>query len=224
MSLDSQGQLESLMKGNLQLREENAKLRVEVERLTVELRETACDRDTQIIGIGQECDAKESAQVERDAARTECQLAICRAQNAELQVSAFERRLSEAVNARCSCGGAGPGEGCDWCNLYHHVKGSAEKREDVLLGDFKDNGCFQPESKRPPPQEFRVYTSDGKYRIVDGKFQAPQILAPSGSCPCRMEGETLIACERHAMKQKGPSGGHVDGPDRPDRTDHPFHR
>jgi hypothetical protein len=29
---------------------------------------------------------------------------------------------------------------------------------------------------------------------------------------------------RLTEKQKGPSGGHVDGPDRPDRTDHPCHR
>jgi hypothetical protein len=120
---------------------------------------------------------------------------------------------------------AGHSEGCDLGHALHGAfPPTAEKQEDVLLGDFRDNGCFQPEGKKSPPQEFRVYTSDGKYRIVDGKFQAPQILAPSGSCPCRMEGETLIACERHAMKQKGPSGGHVDGPDRPDRTDHPFHR
>lgn len=53
-----------------------------------------------------------------------------RVQQLELQIQSFERRLSEAVNSRCSCGGAGPGEGCDWCNLYHHVKGTV-KREGV---------------------------------------------------------------------------------------------
>jgi len=47
--------------------------------------------------------------------------------SAVLHVKALERRLSEAVNSRCSCGGAGPGEGCDWCNLYHHVKGTKKK-------------------------------------------------------------------------------------------------
>lgn len=36
----------------------------------------------------------------------------------------------------------------------------------------------------------------GGLRVVDGG-----ILAPSGSCPCRMDGETLIACERHAIKR-----------------------
>lgn len=33
-------------------------------------------------------------------------------------------------------------------------------------------------------------------------FQGPQILLPAGNCPCRMDGETLIACERHAIKRE----------------------
>jgi len=51
----------------------------------------------------------------------------------DLQIKSFERRLSEAVNARCSCGGAGPGEGCDWCDLYHHVKGAEKQKQETCI-------------------------------------------------------------------------------------------
>lgn len=33
-------------------------------------------------------------------------------------------RLHEAVNASCTCGGAGPGEGCPACEVWHRMRGS----------------------------------------------------------------------------------------------------
>lgn len=33
-------------------------------------------------------------------------------------------RLREAVNASCTCGGAGPGEGCPACEVWHQMTGS----------------------------------------------------------------------------------------------------
>jgi len=33
----------------------------------------------------------------------------------------IERRLTEAINARCTCGGGSPDDGCQWCRLWHDV-------------------------------------------------------------------------------------------------------
>jgi hypothetical protein len=32
------------------------------------------------------------------------------------------RGIVETVNAACTCGGAGPGEGCPACEVYHGIK------------------------------------------------------------------------------------------------------
>lgn len=42
-----------------------------------------------------------------------------------LQVRDFER----AINAHCSCGGAGPGDGCVACEIYHDATGSKRGTE-----------------------------------------------------------------------------------------------
>jgi C4-dicarboxylate-specific signal transduction histidine kinase len=53
-------------------------------------------------------------------------LTACRAaykkglEDANLQVRAYEK----AINAHCSCGGAGPGDGCVACEIYHDATGT----------------------------------------------------------------------------------------------------
>ena len=32
-----------------------------------------------------------------------------------------EREIRLAVNTACTCGGAGPGEGCPACNVWHYL-------------------------------------------------------------------------------------------------------
>lgn len=33
----------------------------------------------------------------------------------------FQEALRVAINRRCACGGSGPGEGCDLCDVWHEV-------------------------------------------------------------------------------------------------------
>jgi len=35
----------------------------------------------------------------------------------------YRGALREAVNASCTCGGAGPGEGCPACEVWHWMRG-----------------------------------------------------------------------------------------------------
>jgi len=38
---------------------------------------------------------------------------------------AMERNLTNATNNYCECGGRGPGDGCQACETYHWVMGTA---------------------------------------------------------------------------------------------------
>lgn len=37
------------------------------------------------------------------------------------ELDALRARIEKTINAFCSCGGAGPGEGCVACDIYHAV-------------------------------------------------------------------------------------------------------
>lgn len=45
---------------------------------------------------------------------------------AEADLVRIRRRLEEAHHTLCSCGGAGPGEGCTACNMWHMVRTAGE--------------------------------------------------------------------------------------------------
>jgi len=44
---------------------------------------------------------------------------------AEEKLSRCENYLQELVNANCSCGGSGPGDGCEACEFWHSYKKEA---------------------------------------------------------------------------------------------------
>jgi len=42
--------------------------------------------------------------------------------NLEAKLSVLRYAIQSAVNDECSCGGSGPGAGCQACEVWHNVK------------------------------------------------------------------------------------------------------
>jgi hypothetical protein len=134
-----------------------------------------------------------------------------RAETAELQIKALKAilRKVEYVNDGevgalwcpvCWAGKpAGHSEGCD---LGHALHGAFPPTSDKQI-EPSPKYTFEGAS----PKKGDRYMTHAYIREWDGEqwitLPLPaQALAPSGSCPCRMDGEVLVACERHAIKQE----------------------
>lgn len=43
------------------------------------------------------------------------------------EIERLRRIVRRVTEAQCTCGGAGPGEGCEWCEIYHEAMATEVK-------------------------------------------------------------------------------------------------
>lgn len=126
------------------------------------------------------CCDEVSSKLESESLRLEiCQKAL---RDAELQIESFKRRLNQAVNSRCSCGGMGPGAcGCDYCALYHFVLGNTVSEA---------HGCG--DSSSCPECAKKRLCSGGECRLEEG-HEGDHHLNLRRRCICPNGTRTAIA-------------------------------
>ena len=56
--------------------------------------------------------------------------------------------LNEAVNAECSCGGAGPTDGCMACRVWHRAKSAMRAKDSTLDAERQAHAVTRAEVER----------------------------------------------------------------------------
>jgi hypothetical protein len=110
-----------------------------------------------------------------------------------LQVDALKKALGASIGACPTCGNGG------------RCRDHPRDMHDLLCADKQVHPRPKYTYDDYAPKKGDRYQTQSYIREWDGEqwitLPVPaQGLAPSGSCPCRMDGEVLVACERHAIR------------------------